>query len=51
MKRKIIHLKLRKKEGIRYACNQAVGVTKGKYTYRLSKVTCKNCLLQINKKK
>ena len=26
-----------------YVCNWAVGITKGKYTDDINKVTCKNC--------
>jgi len=38
-----IHFMILKDKKIRYLCNQACSVTKGKYTNDYFKVTCKNC--------
>ena len=47
-KKKIIHKLIRKKwggyTGINYLCNQAVGITPSKCSYRWKEVNCKNCL-------
>jgi len=46
MENKIIHKQIVKESKIYYLCNQAVGITKGKYTKEWTKVTCQNCIKQ-----
>jgi len=33
----------------RYLCIKACGITKGKYTKEIKKVTCKNCIRKLKK--
>ena len=47
--RKIIHQGILVNGDWRYFCNQACGITKGKYTIVQENITCKNCL-RANKK-
>lgn len=46
---KIYHNYCDDKHDLRYLCNQACGITFGKYNYRWKKVTCKNCLQHFKK--